>query len=92
MGKVLSCYDVFMFTHTKDHDGKTFQVNKDKEVHVRHDHKKRVYRLRSYGRSIFPENSSQTCTSLDTSSKKTSPRDEDPKIRGNDRSTKDGAG
>ena len=34
MGKVLSCYDVFMFTHTKDHDGKTFQVNKDKEVHV----------------------------------------------------------
>lgn len=23
-----------MFTHTKDHDGKTFQVEKAKEVHV----------------------------------------------------------
>ncbi|CAI9269189.1 unnamed protein product [Lactuca saligna] len=32
-GQAPSCYDVFMFTHTKDHDGKTFQVDKAKEVH-----------------------------------------------------------
>ncbi|CAH1418242.1 unnamed protein product [Lactuca virosa] len=96
-GQAPSCYDVFMFTHTKDHDGKTFQVDKAKEVHeyfvsqradlallgeevdeselfykaVRgHDRKKRIYGLGSYGRSIFPENSSQTCTSPETTSQK----------------------
>ncbi|CAI9282818.1 unnamed protein product [Lactuca saligna] len=96
-GKAPSCYELFMFTHTKDHDGKTFQVNKAKEVHDLfvsrradlallgeevpeselfyaavggHDRKKRVYGLGSYGRSIFRENSSQTCTSPDTSFEK----------------------
>ncbi|CAH1422066.1 unnamed protein product [Lactuca virosa] len=32
-GKAPSCYELFMFTHTKDHDGKTIQVDKAKEVH-----------------------------------------------------------
>ncbi|CAI9277195.1 unnamed protein product [Lactuca saligna] len=96
-GKAPSCYELFMFTHTKDHDGKTFQVDKAKEVHDLfvsrradlallgeevpeselfyaavggHDRKKRVYGLGSYGRSIFRENFSQTCTSPDTSFEK----------------------
>nr|KAJ0216557.1 hypothetical protein LSAT_V11C300139080 [Lactuca sativa] len=96
-GKAPSCYELFMFTHTKDHDGKTFQVEKAKEVHDLfvsrradlallgeevpknelfytavggHDHKKRVYGLGSYDKSIFHENSSQTCTSLDISFQK----------------------
>nr|KAJ0203804.1 hypothetical protein LSAT_V11C500251300 [Lactuca sativa] len=96
-GKAPSCYELFVFTHTKDHDGKTFQVEKAKEVHdlsvsqrvdfallgeevpesklfytaVRgHDRKKRVYRLGSYGKLIFRENSSQTCTSPATSFEK----------------------
>ncbi|CAI9294297.1 unnamed protein product [Lactuca saligna] len=86
-----------MFTHTKDHDGKTFQVDKAKEVHDLfvsrradlallgeevdeselfytvvggHDRKRRIYELGSYGRSILPEISSQTCTSPDTTSEK----------------------
>ncbi|CAH1436867.1 unnamed protein product [Lactuca virosa] len=96
-GQAPSCYDVFMFTHTKDHDGKTFQVDKAKEVHdlfvsrhadlallgeevdeselfytvVRgHDRKRRIYGLGSYDMSIFRENSSQTCTSPDTTCEK----------------------
>ncbi|CAH1420517.1 unnamed protein product [Lactuca virosa] len=100
-GKDPSCYELFMFTHTKDHDGKTFQVDKTKEVHLSlfdlfvsrcadlallgeevpeselfyaavggHDRKKIVYRLGSYGRSIFRENSSQICTSPDTTFEK----------------------
>ncbi|CAI9262211.1 unnamed protein product [Lactuca saligna] len=96
-GQAPSCYDVFMFTHTKDHDGKTFQVDKAKEVHDLfvsrradlallgeevdeselfytvvggHDRKRRIYELGSYGRSILPEISSQTCTSPDTTSEK----------------------
>nr|KAJ0202804.1 hypothetical protein LSAT_V11C500244820 [Lactuca sativa] len=96
-GKAPPCYELFMFTHTKDHDGKTFQVDKAKEVHElfvsrradlallgeevpeselfytvvgRYDRNKRVYGLGSYGKSIFCENSSQTCTSLDTSFEK----------------------
>nr|KAJ0204958.1 hypothetical protein LSAT_V11C500287610 [Lactuca sativa] len=95
-GQAPSCYDVFMFTHIKDHDGKTFQVYKAKVVHyfvsrranlallgeevyeselfykavTGHDRKKRIYGLGSYGRSIFPENSSQTCTSPETTSEK----------------------
>lgn len=35
-----------------------------------HDRKKRVYGLGSYGKSIFHENSSQTCTSSDISFEK----------------------
>ncbi|CAI9277833.1 unnamed protein product [Lactuca saligna] len=32
-GKAPSCYELFMFTYIKDHDGKTFQVDKANEVH-----------------------------------------------------------
>ncbi|CAH1435367.1 unnamed protein product [Lactuca virosa] len=37
---------------------------------VGHDHKRRVYGLGSYGRSIFHGNSSEACTSPDTNSEK----------------------
>nr|KAJ0224180.1 hypothetical protein LSAT_V11C100048240 [Lactuca sativa] len=62
-GKALSCYELFMFTHTKDHDRKTFQVNKAKEVHLLEDMTVRK-------ESIFRENSSQTYTSPDSSFEK----------------------
>lgn len=35
-----------------------------------HDRKRRIYVLGSYGRSIFRENTSQTCTSPNTTSEK----------------------
>nr|KAJ0192971.1 hypothetical protein LSAT_V11C800416220 [Lactuca sativa] len=96
-GKAPSVYDVFMFTHTKDHDGKTFLDEKAKKVHDfiesrradlellgeevdenelfytavgGHDRKRRVYGLGSYGRSIFPGNSSEACSSPDTNLEK----------------------
>ena len=34
MGKPPSLYDLFMFTHTKDHDGKTLDNERAKKVHV----------------------------------------------------------
>lgn len=34
MGRAPSCYEVFMYTHTKDHDGKTFLDDRAKHVHV----------------------------------------------------------
>nr|KAJ0199562.1 hypothetical protein LSAT_V11C600330560 [Lactuca sativa] len=96
-GKAPSVYDVFMFTHTKDHDGKTFLDDKAKKVHDfiesrradlellgeevdenelfytavgGHDCKRRIYGLGSYGRSIFPIDSSKTCSSQDTNYEK----------------------
>nr|KAJ0186713.1 hypothetical protein LSAT_V11C900478850 [Lactuca sativa] len=90
MRKAPSVYDVFMFTHTKDHDKKTFLDDKAKKVHVNlepfgeevdenklfyivvggHDHKGRIYGLGSYGRSIFPRNYSNACTTPDTNYEK----------------------
>nr|KAJ0193042.1 hypothetical protein LSAT_V11C800396090 [Lactuca sativa] len=96
-GKAPSMYDVFIFTHTKDHDGKTFLDDKLKKVHDfiesrradlellgekvdeneffytavgGHDRKRRIYEFGSYDRSIFPIDSSKTCSSPDTNSEK----------------------
>ncbi|CAI9265837.1 unnamed protein product [Lactuca saligna] len=95
--KAPSVYDVFMFTHTKDHDGKTFLDDKVKKVHDfiesrradlellgeevdenelfytaigGHDHNRRIYGLGLYGISIFPIDSSKTCSSPDTNYEK----------------------
>jgi len=34
LGKAPSLFEMFMFTHTKDHDGKTLIDEKSKQVHV----------------------------------------------------------
>ena len=35
MGRPPSLYELFMFTHTEDHDGKTLVNDRAKQVHVR---------------------------------------------------------
>nr|KAJ0217737.1 hypothetical protein LSAT_V11C300141060 [Lactuca sativa] len=69
-GKAPSVYDVFMFTHTKDHDGKTFLDDKAKKVHSRRTDLELLGEAVDENESIFPIDSSKTCSSPDTNYEK----------------------